>query len=55
MKPLKAPMVEHDDFLTHRANHFDPNAYQLLVKARYKQEDVVKLVQELSEPTNIAA
>ena len=55
MRPLKAPMVEHENLPTQRANHFDPNAYRLLVKAGYKQEDVAKLVQEPSEPTNVAA
>ena len=48
-------MVEHNELPTQRANHFDPNAYQLLVKVGYKQEDVAKLVQEPSEPTDIAA
>ena len=55
VRPLKAPMVEHDNLPTQRANHFDPNAYRLLVKAGYKQEDVAKLVQEPSEPTDMAA
>ena len=55
MRPLKAPIVEHNNLPTQRANHFDPNAYRLLVKAGYKQEDVAKLVQEPSEPTDIAA
>ena len=27
VRPLKAPMVEHDNLPTQRANHFDPNAY----------------------------
>ena len=48
-------MVEHDDLLTQWANHFNPNANMLLVKAEYKQEDVAKLVQELSEPIDITA
>ena len=53
MRPLKAHMVGHDDLPTQRANQFDRNIYRLLVKARYKQEDVVKLVQKPSELTNI--
>ena len=44
VRPLKAPMVEHNNLSTQRANHFDPNAYRLLVKAGYKQEEVAKLV-----------
>ncbi|XWS12682.1 hypothetical protein CRYUN_Cryun37aG0111200 [Craigia yunnanensis] len=55
VRPLKASIVEHDDLPTQRVNHFDPNAYRLLVKAGYKQKDVVKLVQESGEPTDIAA
>ena len=55
MRPLKASMMEHDNLLTQRANHFDPSAYRLLVKAGYKEEEVAKLVQEPSEPTDIAA
>ena len=47
-------MIEHGDLPTQRANHFDPNAYRLLVKAGYKKEELAKLVQEPSEPTNIA-
>ena len=36
VRPLKALMVEHDNLPPQRANHFDPNAYRLLVKAGYK-------------------
>ena len=54
MRPLKAPMVEHGDLPTQRANHFDPNAYRLLIKAGYTKEEVAKLVQEPSEPTDMA-
>ena len=55
MRPLKAPMVEHDNLPTQQANHFDPNAYRLLVKVGYKQEEVAKLVKEPSEPADITA
>ena len=55
MRPLKASMVEHGDLPTQRANHFDPNAYRLLLKVGYTKEEVAKLVQEPSEPTNMAA
>ncbi|XWS36338.1 hypothetical protein CRYUN_Cryun20dG0076600 [Craigia yunnanensis] len=54
VRPLKAPMVKHDDLPTQRVNHYNLNAYYLLVKVRYKQKDVVKLVQEPGEPTDIA-
>ena len=54
MRPLKAPMVEHSDLSTRRANHFDPNAYRLLVKTGYTKEEVAKLVQEPSEPIDMA-
>ena len=53
VRPLKASMVKHGDLPTQRANHFNPNAYRFLVKAGYKKEVVAKLVQELSEPTDI--
>ena len=52
MRPTERPMVEHNDLLTQRANHFDPNAYRLLVKVGCKKDDVAKLVSELDEPTN---
>ena len=48
-RPTKALMVEHDDLHIRQANHFDPNAYRLLVKEGYKQVDVVKWVHEPSE------
>ena len=54
MRPLKAPMVEHGDLSTQQGNHFDPNAFRLLLKVRYKKEEVAKLVQESSEPIDIA-
>ena len=36
VRPLKALMVEHDNLPTQQANHFDLNAYRLLVKVGYK-------------------
>ena len=44
VRPLKAPMVEHGDLPTQRANHFNPNAYRFLVKLGIKKKRA-KLVQ----------
>ncbi|XP_017973021.1 PREDICTED: uncharacterized protein LOC108661358 [Theobroma cacao] len=51
VRPTKGPLVKHDDFPSQRANGFDPNAYKLLIRAGYKQEEVSKLVHKPSEPT----
>ena len=48
VKPVEQSLFQHQDLSSHRARGFDPNAYRLLVKAGYKQEDVVKLTEEPS-------
>ena len=45
---VEQSLFEHQDLLSYQARGFDPNTYRLLVKAGYKQEDVVKLTEEPS-------
>ena len=52
VRPVEEPIIEHGDLPSHRVKGFDPNAYRLLVKVGYKQEDVSKLAcktEELAE------
>ena len=43
-KPSQSPVIEHGDLPTRRTNGFDPNAYKLLSKAGYGQENTSKFV-----------
>ena len=47
VKAVEQSLFEHQDLLSYQARGFDLNAYRLLVKAGYKQEDV-KLTEESS-------
>ena len=51
VRPIEEPLVEHGDLSSHRVKGFDLNAYRLLIKAKYKQEDVSKLACKIEEPT----
>ena len=45
---IEQPLFKHQDLSSHRARGFDFNAYRLIVKVGYKQEDIVKSAEESS-------